>query len=73
VTAYRVGDSATSQRRHRSGHHDRVRHRATARRVPITHLILTMSKGEKRMYVAIALSFLALFLVLAIGHMPAGG
>ncbi|MDB4954490.1 MAG: hypothetical protein JWO36_2059 [Myxococcales bacterium] len=32
-----------------------------------------MSKGEKRMYIAIALAFLALWIVLAVGHIPDGG
>jgi hypothetical protein len=32
-----------------------------------------MSKGEKRIYMAIALAFFVLLVVLAIGHVPDGG
>jgi hypothetical protein len=32
-----------------------------------------MSRGEKYMYIAIALMFLLLFIVMAVGHIPDGG
>jgi hypothetical protein len=35
--------------------------------------VITMSTGERRMYITIALAFVALMIVLAIGHIPDGG